>query len=147
MQIKVLVFEIFLAGTETSVSSIYWALLFMAKYPEVQKRVQAEIDNVIGDRAPINSDRAKLKYVEAVMCESYRVSSFVRLATLRNLKTTTLRGYTIPANSMVLPNLYAIHCNPKIWIDPDHFHVENFLDEKANSLKNTEHLLQFGIGI
>ncbi|XP_046561501.1 cytochrome P450 2J4-like isoform X2 [Haliotis rubra] len=70
-----LIVDLFLAGTETSSTSVNWALLYMMKYPHIQKKCQEEIDNNIGRGRMITfSDRAKLPYVEATVNEVLRLS-------------------------------------------------------------------------
>ena len=119
----------------------------MAKYPAIQKRAQLEIQNSIGDRTPTSADRQNLKLIEAIICEIFRVSAFVQFAVSRAIRATTLKGYTIPKDSIVFLNMYGLHRDPTIWKDPEHFHLENFFDEATSSLINTEYLIPFSIGI
>ncbi len=118
----------------------------MARYPEIQAKVHEEIDREIADRAPSMSDKSKLKYTEAVLCEIQRVAALIPIGFLRVTKDITLRGYRVPENTIALANLYAVHRDTRTWKDPEHFHVENFYDEKSDSLKNTEKLVPFSLG-
>ena len=118
----------------------------MAKYPAMQKRAQIEIDNELGCRPPSSSDRKILKFTDAIICETFRMSTLVSVAMTRTQQSTTLRGYTIPENSIVIANLHGIHRDPIIWKDPEHFHVENFYDEANASLINLDYLCQFSLG-
>ena len=71
------VFDLFLAGTETSQSTFNWTLLFMTYYPEVLKKLRQEIENEIGDRIPTHEDRNRCHYVQAVIAEILRLRNVV----------------------------------------------------------------------
>ena len=76
--------HLFAAGTETTVNTLRWALLYMMKYPDIQSRIQREIDEVVGrNRLPRMSD--KMPYTEATLMEVQRIASIVPLG-----KTLTL---------------------------------------------------------
>ena len=118
----------------------------MARYPDIQAKVYAEINGEIGDRSPSLSDKSKMKFTEAVLCEIQRVASLAPTGIHRVTKTIILKGYTIPENTIALTNLYAAHRDTRIWKDPEHCLVENFYDEKSNSIKNSEQLIPFSLG-
>ena len=118
----------------------------MARYPEIQTKVHAEIDDELGLKSPSIIHKSKLKFTDAVLCEVQRIASLLPIAVHRVTKTISLRGFTIPENSTAVANLYAIHRDERVWKDPQHFHVENFYDEKSRSLKNTEQLIPFSLG-
>ena len=76
--LKVTLFDLFLAGSETTSTTLTWAALYLVRYPEVQSRVQEELDRVVGvDRLPAMKDRADLPYTEAVMMEIQRHANIV----------------------------------------------------------------------
>ena len=57
-----------------------WAALYMVRYPQVQEKVQQELDNVVGvNRSPLMTDKAHLPYTEAVIMEIQRHSNIVPL--------------------------------------------------------------------
>jgi len=70
-----LIFNIFLAGTDTTQLTLRWMLLFMIKYPEMQRKLRAEIYNEIGDRVALLEDKSKLNYVMAYITEVLRSSN------------------------------------------------------------------------
>ncbi|NP_001333469.1 cytochrome P450, family 2, subfamily j, polypeptide 13 isoform 3 [Mus musculus] len=93
--------DLFLAGTETTSSTLRWALLYMALYPEVQENVQAEIDRVIGQsKHPSLADRDSMPYTNAVVHEILRMGNSVPLNIPREVAVdTTLAGFHLPKES------------------------------------------------
>jgi cytochrome P450 family 2 subfamily U polypeptide 1 len=91
-----------LAGVTTSTSTIHSLLLIMLNYPDVQTRIQNEIDSVIGrGRAPCLKDRSEMPYTEAVMLEVNRFFSILPITPNRCMEDVVFRGYTIPKGCMV----------------------------------------------
>ncbi|XP_021056169.1 cytochrome P450 2J6-like isoform X4 [Mus pahari] len=93
--------DLFLAGTETTSTTLRWALLYMALYPEVQEKVQAEIDQVIGQaKHPRLADRDSMPYTNAVVHEIQRMGNVVPLNVPREVAVdTTLAGFHLPKES------------------------------------------------
>ncbi|XP_071452821.1 methyl farnesoate epoxidase-like [Hetaerina americana] len=142
--------DLFMAGSDTTFNSLTFSVLYMILYPEVQCKVQEELDRVVGrDRLPSLEDRPNLPYVEATLHEVLRLSSVAPLALphspLYAEKDIEFQGYVIPKNSRVILNLYAVHHNPEIWGDPHNFRPERFLDEDGKVTK-PEALIPFGTG-
>ncbi|GAB6023741.1 Cytochrome P450 2 sub R member 1, variant 2 [Chamberlinius hualienensis] len=134
------------AGTETSSSTLDWAGLYMASYPEIQKKVQDEIDRVIGQREPSYNDRVNTPYTEATICELHRIISLVPLSVPhRVMKDTILYGYNIPKDTMVLPNIWAVHYDKDLWGDPENFRPERFIGPNGDCVK-PEYLIPFSTG-
>ena len=140
-------FELFAAGTETTASTLRWALLYMMAYPEVQARVQRELDDAVGrDRLPNMADKPQLPYTEATILEVQRLASIGSLGLAHMFsKDTSLLGYDIPKGTMLFANLWAVSRDSSIWSDPDRFNPERFLDE-AGFLKPREEHLPFSTG-
>ena len=124
----------------------------MALNPEIQKHVRLEIHNQIGyERAPQMSDRPELQYTEAVLLEVQRFATLVpNSVSHRAMKDTALFGFDIPENALIMTNLYAVHRDPKLWADPQHFNPEaNFIRHNESGgfdIVNTEYLIPFGVG-
>ena len=121
----------------------------MAMYPDIQRRVQTEIDSVVPEgRLPSLQDRSELVYTEAVMCEVFRWATILPFSLFHAVSETfDYQGYTFPANSVLLYNIWSAHRNPRVWIEPDSFNPERFLDSAGKINKSlTEHLIPFGVG-
>ncbi|CAH6790546.1 cytochrome P450 2J3 [Phodopus roborovskii] len=138
--------DLFFAGTETTSTTLRWALLCMALYPEAQEKVHAEIDRVIGlGRQPRTADRESMPYTNAVIHEVQRMGNIIPLNVPREVTTdSTLAGFHLPKGTMVLTNLTALHRDPKEWATPDIFNPEHFLDN--GQFKKRESFLPFSIG-
>uniref|UniRef100_A0A8C7EEW4 Cytochrome P450 2J2-like n=1 Tax=Nothoprocta perdicaria TaxID=30464 RepID=A0A8C7EEW4_NOTPE len=93
--------DLFVAGTETTSTTLRWALLYMAAYPDIQARVQAEIDAVVGQtRQPGLDDQACLPYTNAVVHELQRFSNVIPGSVPRlTTRDTLLRGFFVPKGS------------------------------------------------
>ena len=78
--LKGTLFDLFLAGSETTSTTLTWAFLYMVRHPEVQQKVQVELDNVVGvNRSPSMSDKPNLPYTEAVLMEIQRCANIFPL--------------------------------------------------------------------
>ncbi|XP_049992348.1 cytochrome P450 2J4-like isoform X9 [Alexandromys fortis] len=93
--------DLFFAGTETTSTTLRWALLYMALYPEIQEKVQAEIDRVIGqEKQPSLNDRDAMPYTNAVVHEVQRIGNIIPLNVPREVTAdTTLAGFHLPKES------------------------------------------------
>uniref|UniRef100_A0A8D0H9Z3 Cytochrome P450 family 2 subfamily J member 2 n=1 Tax=Sphenodon punctatus TaxID=8508 RepID=A0A8D0H9Z3_SPHPU len=138
--------DLFFAGTETTSTTIRWALLHMAMHPDIQERVQAEIDTVIGQsRQPAMDDRDSMPYTNAVIHEVQRFSSIVPLNVPRmTTKDTTLAGFCLPKGTILLTNLTSVLFDPDEWKTPNVFNPENFLE--SGQFKKTDAFLPFSAG-
>uniref|UniRef100_A0A5F8H9B8 Cytochrome P450 2J2-like n=1 Tax=Monodelphis domestica TaxID=13616 RepID=A0A5F8H9B8_MONDO len=138
--------DLFFAGTETTSTTLRWALLYMALYPEIQGKIQAEIDRVIGQsRQPTMADRENMPYTHAAIHEVQRMGDIVPLNVPRIATVdTTLAGYHVPKGTMLLTNLTALHRDPKEWATPDTFNPEHFLED--GQFKKREAFLPFSAG-
>ncbi|XP_035390325.1 cytochrome P450 2M1-like isoform X2 [Electrophorus electricus] len=139
--------NLFSAGTETTSSTLRQGLLLMMKHPDVQARVQKEIDVVVGpDRWPSLDDRQNLPYTDAVIHEIQRSMDLAPTAVPHKmLRDTEFNNYLIPKGTVILPLLSSVLFDPKIWKNPDHFDPNNFLDEKGQFKKNDAFVV-FGMG-
>ncbi|XP_072028886.1 cytochrome P450 2J4-like [Amphiura filiformis] len=142
------VHDFFGAGTETTSTTLRWALLYMLKYPDVQKRVYEEIDSVVGrDRLPKLSDKPNLPYTVAVIHEVQRCASisFMGLPRYTDEDLSDFQVFTIPKGRYVQASLYSVSRDSSIWQDPDDFKPERFLDKRGQVIKIQENMV-FGSG-
>ncbi|XP_005498962.2 cytochrome P450 2J2 [Columba livia] len=138
--------DLFLAGTETTSTTIRWALLFMAMYPEIQARVQAEIDTVIRQaRQPALDDRSNMPYTNAVIHEVQRKGNIAPFILPRlTMKDTVVDGFRIPKGTGLVANLTSVMFDKNEWETPDTFNPGHFL--KDGQFWKRESFLPFSIG-
>ncbi|XP_058912116.1 cytochrome P450 1A2 [Kogia breviceps] len=145
-----LVNDIFAAGFEPITTAIYWSLLYIVTNPEIQRKIQEELDTVIGRaRRPRLSDRSQLPYLEAFILETFRHSSFVPFTIPRStIRDTTLNGFYIPKERCVFINQWQVNHDPKLWGDPSEFRPERFLTAHDTTISKTlsEKVMLFGMG-
>ncbi|KAF8992545.1 cytochrome P450 [Cyathus striatus] len=120
---------LYAGGVETSPSALSFFVLAMVLFPEVQKKAQAEIDEVLGQsRLPELSDRSSLPYVEAVMHEVLRWNTVVPSGIPHSSITDDVyKGMFIPKGTVLIANAYAILRDESIYADPDAFNPSRYL--------------------
>uniref|UniRef100_A0A8D1GJW7 Cytochrome P450 2J2 n=1 Tax=Sus scrofa TaxID=9823 RepID=A0A8D1GJW7_PIG len=138
--------DLFVAGTETTSTTLRWGLLYMALYPEIQEKVQAEIDRLLCQlQQPSTAARESMPYTNAVIHEVQRMGNIIPLNVPREVaEDTTLAGYHLPKGTMVITNLTALHSDPTEWATPDTFNPEHFLEN--GKFKKREAFLPFSVG-
>ncbi|XP_063117381.1 cytochrome P450 2J4-like isoform X3 [Rattus norvegicus] len=138
--------DLFFAGTETTSTTLRWALLYITLNPEVQEKVHSEIDRVIGHgRLPSTDDQDAMPYTNAVIHEVLRMGNIIPLNVPREVTAdSTLAGFHLPKGKMILTNLTALHRDPKEWATPDTFNPEHFLEN--GQFKKRDSFLPFSVG-
>ncbi|KLO17442.1 cytochrome P450 [Schizopora paradoxa] len=138
----------YLAGGDTSFAAIMSLLLAMIAFPEVQKRAQAEIDEVVGtDRLPKLSDRMQLPYCMAMCKEVNRWNPVIPFGLAHlSKRDDTYNGYFIPAKSIMLPNQWAMLHDPEEYPEPSIFRPERFLPGIGERVQRDPAKVAFGFG-
>lgn len=134
-----------LAGHETTANTLTWTLYLLSLYPEVEAKLQAEVDQVLQGRAPNLSDLAHLPYTEMVIKEGMRIYNPVWSIGRQNIEATTLAEYPIGKRSTAIIPIWAMHRNPKFFPDPERFIPERFSPENESQLHKYAYL-PFGGG-
>ncbi|XP_053304844.1 cytochrome P450 2J6-like [Spea bombifrons] len=139
--------DLFVAGTESTSSSLEWGLLYMMAFPDIQEKCLKEIDKIHGDRGRLNyEDRVYMPYTQAFLHEVQRYSSIVPLGVLHGTtKDVQLNGFTIPKGTTIITDLSSLHFDETYWKYPNEFNPENFLSEDGELLKQ-ESFLPFSAG-
>ena len=139
-------FDLFMAGAETTSTTLMWAILYLVREQEIQSKVHAELDSVIGQsRLPSLSDRQNLPYTEAVIYEIQRCGNVMPTGVQHmTSKPIQINGFHIPADTIINPFYPEIH-KGDYWRDGHVFRPERFLDD-SGKLKPDEHLIPFCIG-
>jgi cytochrome P450 len=120
-QIRDEVVTIFLAGHETTASALTWSWYLLAQHPEAQKRLHAELDEVLGGRPPTPDDLPCLPYASGVFAEALRLYPPAAMVFRRALEDHPVGEYVIPKDSIVILSQYVMHRDPRFYPDPDAF--------------------------
>ncbi|KAH0939957.1 hypothetical protein HID58_007418 [Brassica napus] len=146
--VKALLMDMVLGGTDTSVHVIEFAMAEILNNPEIMKRAQQELDEVVGkDKIVEESHIPELPYILAIMKETLRLHTVAPLLNPhRPSQTTAVSGFTIPKDSKIFINVWAIHRNPDVWENPLEFDPSRFLDQSYDFNGNDFNYIPFGSG-
>ena len=119
----------------------------MILYPDIQTKVQQEIDKVIGTgRMPTMKDRDQMPYTEATLNEIQRRGNIVLFSAPRwAAEDTTICGHFVPKGTWIFMNRWGMHASPRYWQDPEQFNPSRFLDQDGKVLK-PDAFVPFGVG-
>ena len=139
--------DMFQAGSDTTSTTLRWAFCLLCARPEAQRRVQAEIDRVVGpNRPPSVADRQLMPFTEAFLMETQRFGDIVPMGVIHMAEEAfELDGYTIPRGATLVSLLRAVHRDPGHFPEPDLFKPERFLDE-AGHVRPSKGLMPFSVG-
>ncbi|KAG8445803.1 hypothetical protein GDO86_010550 [Hymenochirus boettgeri] len=138
--------NLFLAGMETTSTTLRWGLLLMMKYPDIQEKVHNEIFAVIGSAQPNYNHRLEMPYTNAVIHEIQRFGDVTPLALPHETSADVhFKGYFIPKGTVIIPLLSSVLRDETQFDDIDEFNPNNFLDSEGNFVKK-EAFMPFSAG-
>lgn len=140
--------EVFLAGSETTSSSIEWAMVELLSHPEIMRKAKNELTQVVGKSNRFKESHVEnLPFLQAVMKETLRLHPPIPfLVPRRSIEETNFMGYEIPKNTQVFVNAWAIGRDPDCWDDPLSFKPDRFLESKIDYRGQNFELIPFGAG-
>uniref|UniRef100_A0A1W7HBR7 Cytochrome P450 n=1 Tax=Scoparia dulcis TaxID=107240 RepID=A0A1W7HBR7_SCODU len=140
--------DLFVAGTDTTSSTLEWAMAEALKYPETMKKAKAELEEVVGKGKAIDeADIARLPYLRCFVKETLRIHPPVPFLIPRRVEQDVeVCGYTVPKNSQVFVNAWAIGRDADTWSNPLEFKPERFLDSEVDMRGRDFELIPFGAG-
>ncbi|KAL7280105.1 hypothetical protein ACG7TL_006521 [Trametes sanguinea] len=136
-------------ATKLTFSTTEGFFVAMALHPEVQRKAQAELDTVVGpQRLPDFGDRDSLVYINAIVKESLRWHNVVPLGVAhKTIEDAELRGYFIPRETMVVPNVWACMHDHRYYAEPERFNPDRFIRDgrlHADVLDPSDFVFGFG---
>jgi len=139
--------DLFTAGTDTTSSTLEWAMTELLCNSEKLKKAQAELEEIIGKGNPVEEpDISRLPYLQAIVKETFRLHPGVPLLLRKVDSDVRLFNYTVPKNAQVLVNVWAIQRDPEIWKEPNTFEPERFLGSEVDVKGRDFELIPFGAG-
>jgi cytochrome P450 len=144
LEIRDEVATIMFGGTETTSSMLAWAYYEIARHPEVEQRLHAEIDEVVGTRPIRMEDIPRLSYTDRVLkevCRMHGITFFMRRAT----QDIMLGDYLVPSGTEMGFSIYSLHHDPQVYPDPYCFDVDRWLPERASEYGKSA-FIPFGAG-
>jgi cytochrome P450 len=146
-QLESLIGDLFAAGTETTATTIRWAIVYLLNNMDIQNKMRKEIDEVVGSgRHPTMSDKPNLPYCEAVILETLRLGNIIPFSLPHNVSEDIhYKGYTIPKNSVLFPSLDSVVFDEQLFPDCHVFKPERFIDSNGK-LCGQEKVLTFSLG-
>ncbi|CAN6334689.1 unnamed protein product [Urochloa humidicola] len=134
------------AGTDTSSSTIEWAMALLLDNPDVHKKATTEIHSIVGTSRLIKeSDLAELPYLRCIITETLRLKPLTPNHVPHEAsRDCVIAGHTITRGTMVLVDVYSMQRDPNMWEDPEKFMPERFMD--ANVEGDGRFMMPFGLG-
>ncbi|MCS6871909.1 MAG: cytochrome P450 [Anaerolineae bacterium] len=144
-QLRDEVITIFLAGHETTAVTLAWTWALLAQHPEVEAKLWAELDSVLGGRAPTLADLPNLPYTEMVIKEAMRLYPPAGGVSRMPITDVQLGEYVLPKGSNVFISMYVMHRDPRYFPEPERFIPERFSKEREAEIPRYAYL-PFGAG-
>ncbi|XP_009629564.2 cytochrome P450 71AU50-like [Nicotiana tomentosiformis] len=145
--IKAILVDMLIAATDTSATSVEWILTELIRHPHVMKKLQKELDEVVGiERMVDESDLENMKYLDMVIKEGLRLHSIVPVLHHEAMEDCVVDGFHIQKGSRIMINCYAIQRDPNVWPEPEKFFPERFVGSSVDIRGRDFQLLPFGSG-
>lgn len=134
------------AGHETTANALSWMFYLLAKHPDKQALLRAELLDVLGDEDPTFMDLPKLSFTSQVIEESMRLYPPAWVTDRQAAINDSIKGHEVPKGTMVVLAIYALHHDPKFWNEPEIFQPERFAPENRKQMNSNYSYLPFGGG-
>ncbi|OAI42992.1 cytochrome P450 [Verrucomicrobia bacterium SCGC AG-212-E04] len=136
---------LFLAGHETTANALTWTWYLLAQHPEIEARLQTELDTVLAGATPTFEDYRRLPYTERVLTEAMRLYPPAWIVGRTAMEDLEIVGYRVPAKSILLTPQYLIHRLPEYFPEPEKFDPDRWLPEAMNARPKLSYF-PFGAG-
>ncbi|XP_021748367.1 cytochrome P450 76AD1-like [Chenopodium quinoa] len=147
-EVKHLLVDLFAAGTDTTSSTLEWAMTELLRNPEKMAKAQIEIDQIIGKNGTIQeSEILKLPYIQAIVKETFRLHPPAPfLVPHKANNNVEICGCFVPKNAQIWVNVWSIGRDPSVWPNPLVFSPERFLERETDVKGGDFELIPFGAG-
>ncbi|ESO84051.1 hypothetical protein LOTGIDRAFT_155365 [Lottia gigantea] len=129
--------DLFVGGTETTSTTLRWALIYLVRHPEVQERMFKEIYRHLGTtKRPHMAFKQKLVYCKCVTLEIQRMADIAPFSVPHaTSESVGFKNYFIPKGTIVIPNIHSVLKDPEAWKNPEEFKPERFLNSEGKIVK------------
>ncbi|XP_074266611.1 drimenol monooxygenase-like [Silene latifolia] len=139
--------DLIVAAADTTSITFEWAMAELICNPNKLKILQAELREMVGKGNSVQEDHTtQLPYLQAIVKETLRLHPPAAIPLRKVNSDVNMCGYTIPANSMVLLNIWAIGRDPETWNNPENFGPERFLGSEIDVKRHNFYMIPFGAG-
>nr|XP_042123941.1 cytochrome P450 3A19-like [Peromyscus maniculatus bairdii] len=134
------------AGYDTTSTALSFIAYLLAIHPNVQKKLQQEIDAVLPNKVPATYEAlVEMEYLDMVVNETMRLYPVIGRINRLSKEDAEINGVFIPKGTVVVIPIFVLHQNPKYWPDPEEFHPERFSKENKDRI-NPYTYMPFGYG-
>ncbi|MBB6379984.1 cytochrome P450 [Pseudonocardia eucalypti] len=144
-QVRDEVFTMFMAGYESTATSLAWTCDLVGRHPSVAERLRAEVDEVLGGREPTLDDLPGLEYAGRVLSEGLRLYPAFPMYFRAAVEADRLGGYHVPAGAQLVVCPWAAHRDPAYWPEPERFDPDRFTPERV-AARHRGAYFPFGVG-
>jgi cytochrome P450 len=134
---------LFLAGHETTALTLTWTWYLLATHPQVEEKLLAEVNSVLGERPPSVEDVPRLRYTEQVIQESMRILPAVYVVGREALRDLELGGFRVRKGTTLMMPQWVVHRDPRFWDEPEKFWPERW---ETARVKDRPHFAYFPFG-
>ncbi|MEX0800832.1 MAG: cytochrome P450 [Dehalococcoidia bacterium] len=130
-QLRDEVVTIFIVGHETTGTGLAWTWYLLARHPEVEEELHAELDRVLAGRVPTFADLPNLQFTKMVFQEALRLYPPAWCLGRQPIEDDEIGGFRIPAKSLVMVSPYVTHRHPDFWERPEEYDPWRFAPERS----------------
>ncbi|KAL2491852.1 Cytochrome [Abeliophyllum distichum] len=145
--IKGILLDVFSGGTDTTSTTLEWAMTELLRHPMIMEKLQNEVRGILNGKQNIaDNDLEKMHFLKAVIKETLRLHSPVPFLARIASRDIEIMGYDIEAGTMIITNSWAIGRDPASWEEPENFQPERFLNSSIDFRGLDFQLIPFGAG-
>ena len=142
-----IMYDLFVAGGDTSKDTLLWLMLIISNYQEVQEKMRTEIDDLDEDEIPTLELRNKYHYIQAVISETMRFKPIVPLGIPHKATSDVeLAGYTIKKGTMLMASLHNVMQDETYFDEPHVFKPERFINSSGEYNARVPSFYPFSVG-
>ncbi|MGH2596288.1 MAG: cytochrome P450 [Actinomycetota bacterium] len=145
LQVRDEAITLFLAGHETTSNALTWTWYLLSQHPDAEAALHAEVDDVLGGRAPTVADVPRLEVTGAILSESMRLYPPAWAIGRRALRDHPVDGYLLAKGSVIVVSPWLLHHDERWWPQARTFRLDRWTDEAVEA-RPRHSFLPFGGG-